>query len=83
MSVTVHYSFTPACRATLEDPGNDASVEIEEIQTNGRAVKIDGDEMGRIEEAAMEHAMEERAIYEDGLADWKYQQRRDRQMELV
>lgn len=77
VSVTVHYYFTPACRATLEDPGNEACVEIEEIQTHGRAVKIDGDELGRIEEAAMERAIEGRERQDEDAAEYRRQQRQE------
>ena len=55
----VAYDFTPAYAGSAYCPGYDASVDIISVTTlDRRSLPLSGEDLGRIEEAALLHALE-------------------------
>ena len=83
-TLTVEYEFYPATRATESCPEADAEVEIVAVtDADGADVPLDGHTLGRIEEAALEHAIEQAACDRARAEDEAFEAHRERVREAI
>ena len=83
-TLTVHYDFTRAARATEFCPGNDASVDVYSItDADGVDVALDGHTLALIEDAALDHALEAEDDRKSAAEDAAYEAHRERVRERM
>lgn len=64
---TVNFRYIKAVRATLEEPGNDEDIEIEEVFCDGKEIEPTGKDLDHFVTQAWEYMSEE----VDPPSDWK------------
>jgi len=80
IEVRVTYSVSPFIDATYWQPAEGGEVEIISVRANGQEIALTDAEETKIFEEAQNRAQDDLRDEAAAEADWRYQERRDRQL---